>query len=276
MIDLHTHSTASDGECTPTELAQRAAAAGLKAVALTDHDTVAGVAEFSAAAKEVGVEPIAGIEISCSWYDGSLHLLGLLVDPKCPQLIALCERQREERIKRLHRIVANLAKVNIELNPDAVIARADGAPIGRPHIVDELVAIGACENPHDAYQRYLGDGCRTFSRAWQPLPKEAIATVHAAGGIAVHAHPSGFGNRSLSRLRQRSRQLKEVGLDGLEAWYGSYLPEQRQRIADVAKQLDLCTSGGSDFHGDTRNGATLGTPTIDYAILEGLRARQAT
>jgi predicted metal-dependent phosphoesterase TrpH len=274
MIDLHTHSTASDGECTPTELVRRAAAAGLQAIALTDHDTVDGVAEFTAAAEEVGIEAVAGIEISCSWYDGSLHLLGLLIDPKCPELIALCKRQREERTKRLDRIVANLAKVDVHIEADNVRARANGAPIGRPHIADELIAVGACETPHDAYQNYLGDSCRTFSKAWQPLPKEAIAAVHAAGGVAVHAHPAGFGNRSPSRLRQRSRQLKDVGLDGLEAWYGSYLPERRQLIAKVATELDLVTSGGSDFHGDTRNGAPLGTPTIDYAILEGLRERQ--
>lgn len=273
MIDLHTHSTASDGTCSPAAVATQAAELGLQAIALTDHDTVDGLPEFFEAAEAAGIEAVTGIEISCNWYAGSLHMLGLLIDPENTKLKALCVRQKEEREKRLDRIVSNLAEVNVTIDPDNVRRRAGKAPVGRPHIADELIAVGACTDAQDVYNRFLGDSCRTFSKAWLPLPEEAIAVIHGAGGLALQAHPSGFGNRSASRLRQRTRQLMTKGLDGLEAWYGSYSEEQREMIARVASELGLLVSGGSDFHGPERSRCQLGTPVIDYAVLEALKQK---
>ena len=275
MIDLHTHSTASDGSCTPQELVDRAVEVGLQAIALTDHDTVDGIEAFFAAANAAGIEPIAGIEISCSWYAGTLHMLGLLVDPDNAALHAMCARQSVEREKRLDRIVENLAAVDVVLDADSVRARADGAPVGRPHIADELIATGVCSDPQDVYHRFLGDKCTTFTKAWLPMPEEAIAVIHGAGGLALQAHPTGFGTKGASKLRQRTRQLVDKGMDGLEAWYGAYSPAQRDLIAKVAGNLNLVVSGGSDFHGPGRSHACLGDPVIGYNVLQKLKDTRA-
>ena len=274
MIDLHCHSTASDGTCTPSELGQLAADAGLRALALTDHDTVAGIAEFQAAMPSQ-IEAVAGVEISSSWYGGSMHLLGLFIDPDSDVLQTMLEELREQRVRRGKRIVERLASRGCAIDYEEICAEAGGDSIGRPHVASVLVKHGFCSDLRDAFDRYLSDQHVGDIRRWLPLPAEAIEVVHAAGGIVSWAHPSGIHNPPRSRLRRTVSKLKEAGLDAIEAYYAQYSPEQSQMVCEIADEFGLKRTGGSDFHGNNTPGVSLGTGLgnllVPDALLDDLR-----
>jgi predicted metal-dependent phosphoesterase TrpH len=271
MIDLHCHSTASDGTCTPTELGQLAAAAGLRALALTDHDTLAGIAEFQAA-MPAGIEAVAGVEISCSWYGSSMHLLGLFIDPHSKLLQEMLEEQREQRVRRGKRIVARLAERGCAIDYAEVCAEAGGDSIGRPHVARVLVRHGFCSDLRDAFTRFLSDEHVGDIRRWLPLPGEAVALVHAAGGVASWAHPSGVHNPPRSRLRRTVGKLKDAGLDAIEAYYAQYSEAQTRVVCEIADEFGLKRTGGSDFHGDNTPGVTLGIGTGSLCVPDELLA----
>jgi 3',5'-nucleoside bisphosphate phosphatase len=274
MIDLHCHSTASDGSCTPTELGVLAAEAGLRALALTDHDTLSGIPEF-VTAMPAGIEAIAGVEISTSWYGTSMHLLGLLVDPEAPVLCEMLAELREQRIRRGKRIVERLVSRGCAIEYEEVCAEASGDSLGRPHMARVLVRHGYCTDFRDAFTRFLSDEHVGDIRRWLPLPKDAIAAVHAAGGVVSWAHPSGVHKPSRSRLRRTTAKLKEVGLDALETYYAQYSDEQTQTMCEIADEFGLKRSGGSDFHGENTPGVSLGIGTgnlhVPDAVLDDLR-----
>ncbi|MFT5129126.1 MAG: putative metal-dependent phosphoesterase TrpH [Rhodothermales bacterium] len=275
MIDLHCHSTASDGSFSPTELGVLAGQAGLRAIALTDHDTLAGIPEF-VAGMPAGIEAIAGVEISSSWYGTSMHLLGLFVDIENSALLDLLEELREQRIRRGKRIVERLVKQGCAIDYEEVYAEASGDCLGRPHMARVLVRHGYCTDLRDAFDRFLNDQHVGDIRRWLPLPKDAIAAVHAAGGVASWAHPSGVHNPSRSRLRRTVSKLKEAGIDALEAYYAQYTDEQTQVVCEIADEFGLKRSGGSDFHGENTPGVSLGIGKgklhVPDELLEQLRS----
>ncbi len=278
-IDLHTHSTASDGTLAPAELVRAAAAAGLDVVGLTDHDTTAGWAEAEAALPP-GLTLIRGAELSCRWYGVSpgiaLHLLAYLFDPEDPALCAEMARVRVGRRERARRMVDLIRADGIDLDWDEVLADAAGGTVGRPHVARALVRLGLVGTVSEAFApRWLGERYR--------LPKpdldvfHALALVRAAGGVPVVAHP-----RASSRGRvvpdSLIAELAEAGLAGLEADHEDHTPEQRTRVRALAAELGLVVTGASDFHGTNKTvllGANL-TGTGAYRhILDSARGRPA-
>ena len=280
MIDLHLHSTASDGTLSPAALARLAAASGLTAAALTDHDTTAGLGEFLAAAAETpGLRAVPGVELSCSWYSGSMHILGLFINPRCPELAALLGEVRTSRDRRNDAILARLRHLGLHLPEGAVHADAADPVIGRPHIARALVEHGHCRDLPDAFERFLGTGRPACIRRHLPLPETMIRIIHAAGGIAVWAHPLAQLRNSGAKLRQTARVLQNHGLDGMETYYSDYRPEETVLARGIAQQLGLLECGGSDFHGahspGIQPGTGRGTLAVPDAILDALEARVA-
>lgn len=257
MIDLHCHSTASDGSLTPKQLASAAQEAGLAACAICDHDTLAGVHDFIEETS-ASCQLLAGIEISCAWYSATLHLLGLFVDPDNAVLAALVEEIQENRSGRNARLLERLQRVGCELDMADVETFAAGDVIGRPHFAAALVAAGICENLQHAYRDYLSDARLRDLPRWHVLPEKAIEAIHSAGGIASWAHPTGINKPPLSRVRRTARTLRSKGLDAIEAYYSSYSESQHVEMIRLASELGLRITGGSDFHGEHSPGICLG------------------
>jgi len=229
------------------------------ALALTDHDTVGGVPEFLAAAAGGPVRAIGGVEVSCSWYDGTMHLLGLGVDPTVPALRQLLATVQASRGWRNEQILGKLRELGMPLPPATLRAAAGGGVVGRPHIAQALVAAGHCASLQEAFNRFIGHGRSAYVRRWLPLPEAAIRAIHAAGGIAVWAHPTAQMRHSPAKLRQTCRTLLRAGLDAVEAHYPEYAPGEVAMIVTVAAKLGLLVSGGSDFHGSNTPEIRLGS-----------------
>lgn len=266
MIDLHVHSTASDGTRSPEELIVEAETLGLSALALVDHDTLSGLDAFQSAGAAATVAPIPGVELSCSWYGGNLHIVGLFVDPEDGPLQSLLTRVRADRDGRNSKIVEALNEQGIEIDLADVLTRAKGETVGRPHIAAALVERGVCGDVRQAFHQLLGRGKPAFVSRYLPLPQESIRTIHGAGGVAVWAHPLAFSRRSRGQVRAMANQLKQVGLDGLETLYPDHKPDQRRAAQALADDLDLLASGGTDYHGDHSPGVHMGVGYGDLQV----------
>ena len=269
VIDLHSHSTASDGSLSPADLVARAVKDGVSALALTDHDTVAGIDEALSAASAAGLRLVPGVELEISFAPGEFHLLGLeLRDWKGP-LAAVCAGLAESRHERNERIFDRMREAGIE-GDYGELRDASGGVVGRPHIADWLVARKAAKNRQDAFDRYLGKH-RPF---WSPkscLPlDEAVAAVKRAGGLAFVAHPMSL-FVSWARLRLLFGEWKEYGVDGIEAWHPGAREGACARLEKLAREFGFRVSAGSDFHGpgrpERRLGRTAGGRKIDDAYL---------
>lgn len=253
--DLHTHSTASDGVLSPEALVEEAARAGVGALALTDHDTVAGVPAAQRRGSELGVEVIGGVEISVVEEEGrrQLHVLGLGVDPAAPGLDARLDELAAARRERGAEIVRRLRALGVELALERVLARAggDNATIGRPHVARALVDAGRCRTIDEAFDRWLGRGRPAFVPSAELSAFEAIALIHRAGGVASLAHPlRSVGVDAPGGLAAFVSRLVRQGLDALELWHPGHGPSERKRIRGQLNRFDLLATGGSDFHGD--------------------------
>jgi predicted metal-dependent phosphoesterase TrpH len=270
MIDLHLHTTASDGLLRPRLLVQRAAAAGLTTIAITDHDTVGGVREAVEAGAELGVRVVPGIEITAVENHRDVHVLGYFLDPDNPVLTTFLQAQRSDRIRRVREIGSRLAGLGyrIEIEPLLAAAAHSSRSIGRPAIADALVAGGHTVDRNEAFARLLGRGCPAF------VPRTGVAgavvteTVHAAGGVASLAHPGIAADDALIE------SLAARGLDAIEVWHSDHTPQQQTHYAALADRLGIAKSGGSDYHGDglhraCRLGGVL-LPPAEFARLEGL------
>ncbi len=278
MIDLHTHSTASDGTLSPTQLLQQADENGLTAVALTDHDTVAGLDEFSAASRNhPSVVAVPGVEIAGHYHSSSLHIVGLWVDWHLPVLDALLKNVRRNRRIRNQQILEELDRLGVPIEEKTVAEVAGGEVVGRPHIAAALVHHRHVETSKQAFEQFLGGGSPAYVQRQLPSPAEVIATIHEAGGTAVWAHPLGMRSWPLSKLQNVLKQLLNAGIDGIEGLYSEYTPEQEALLQKLAADYDLLLSGGSDFHGDNMPGISLGTGhgnlMIPDAWLSPLRQR---
>ncbi|PYP78435.1 MAG: hypothetical protein DMD35_11485 [Gemmatimonadetes bacterium] len=251
VVDLHMHSTASDGSRAPAEVVRAAKRAALAAIALTDHDTVAGLAEARAVGAELGVRVVNGVELSAVEGETETHLLGLHLRDT-----AVLERGlgalREMRGRRAARIVELLQSQGVQVTLDDVLLQAGTGAIGRPHVARALVADGWATDVRDAFDRYLGAGRPAYVAKDQLGMREAIAMVHDAGGLAILAHPGAGGTR------ERVEALVALGLDGVEVKHPSHSPQDVARLRTFVDQMGLIPSGGSDWHGAADGPRTIG------------------
>lgn len=249
MVDLHLHSTASDGQYTPAQLMELARQAGVTTLALTDHDTTAGLAEAAAAAQQLGLCFIPGIELDCSHpaVGGRFHILGYGIDAAHPALAYCCQNFAQQRWERADRIFTWLAQLGMPLDRNAVEEKASGV-IGRPHFARAMVEAGYVSNVREAFDKYLDtDEFRAIDRP-KPHPKEAITMIRDAGGIPVLAHPNQLKLLDIT-LEALLVELICCGLRGLECWYSTYTDMDTVQYLTLAARLGLCTTAGSDFHG---------------------------
>lgn len=247
-IDLHAHSTASDGTESPAELVAAARAAGLTTLAITDHDTTAGWGEAAEAAIREGIELVRGIEISCSRNYRSIHLLGYLPDPDDPRLAIELARARDSRVNRMDRMIQRMADDGIPVTVEEVRAQlAPGATLGRPHLADALVANGVVPTRDEAFRDLLHDGSKYYVGHYAPDPVAAIKLVRAAGGVSVLAHP--FAMRTATISDDMVQELSDAGLAGLEAHHRDHEPADVERAVRLAERHDLVLTGSSDYHG---------------------------
>lgn len=273
MIDLHLHTNASDGRLTPGELVERAVAAGLGVMAVTDHDTVKAVDEVTALAAACRIRVIPGVEITAVEAARDVHLLAYFVDHRDETFLSFLARQRGFREERAREIGRRLSACGVPIDADALIDRARQVPgktIARPSIARALVRAGHVGSVQEAFDRWLGTGQPAFVPRLGPSPVEVIRVVHAAHGIVSFAHPG------VTRKDHLIAPLAEAGLDALEIHHSDHLPEVREFYRTVARALGLATSGGSDFHGTGETRATLGLVHLPADEFAGLEARAAS
>jgi 3',5'-nucleoside bisphosphate phosphatase len=271
-IDLHTHSTASDGTEAPSVVVQRAVEAGLTTVALTDHDTTLGWDEAADAARAHGIRLVRGIEVSCRRRGRSIHLLAYLPDPADAELVAELERARDSRDTRLDRMVGLMAADGIPVTVESVRAEVDeGATAGRPHIADALVTAGVVEHRDEAFARWLGNDGPYYVGHYAPDPVRAVELVRAAGGVPVIAHPW---SRTRGRVLEDAlvEEMAAAGLAGLEVRHRDHDPEAVRHLSALARSLGLLATGSSDYHGEGKLNR-LGEHTTDPAVLEAIEGQ---
>lgn len=277
MIDLHVHSTFSDGSLTPEDLIHEAARVGLSAIALTDHDTTAGVPRLTAAAAATSVRPIAGVEISADVKSGTMHMLGYMVDPVDQTLMERLKWLREGREVRNAEILGKLNNLGFGLTWEEVAAFAGEDVVGRPHFAQALLARNLVKDKNEAFDKYLGKGKPAYADRRRMTPENSIQLIRGAGGIPVLAHPFTL-NLSAEALKKLVAQLRDWGLGGIEVFYSEHTPQMVSQYLNLARELDLVTTGGSDFHGamnpDIKLGSGFGSLHVPDEIVEQLDRRR--
>jgi len=261
FVDLHMHSTASDGSRAPGDVVREAKRIGLCAIALTDHDTLDGLAEAEAVGRELGIRVVRGVELSAVEGDVETHILGLHLNDATEleaQLVAL----REMRRTRAQRIVAKLNDLGVRVEFASVLEQSAGGAIGRPHVARALIAEGWAVDFRDAFERYLGNGKPAYVSKDRLAVRDAIDLIHGAGGIAVLAHPSSGGTR------ERVEAFVRDGIDGVEVRHPSHSSEDIARLGALVEHFSLVPSGGSDWHGATDGPRLLGMMRVPRAWLE--------
>lgn len=255
-IDLHTHSTASDGTLTPTELMRAAKAAGLSAIALTDHDTFEGLPEARAEAERQGVELVPGCELSLDYGGLPTHLLALFVDERPGHVVHELTRVRVARANRNAVMLEKLKAVGVHLRREDVERHATGV-VGRPHMAQAMLAAGVVKSFEEAFTRFLGSSGLAYVPKVKLTPAEAIGAIHADGGLAVLAHPYLLSQQP-RHIEAMLLDLTGMGLDGVEVYYTEHSDKYTALMAELAQRLGLLMSGGSDFHGSVKPGVALG------------------
>lgn len=268
-IDLHLHTTHSDGSHSPAEVLEFAKAAGVTALAITDHDIVSGLPEAMEAGSRLGIEVIPGVEISSRYGDSELHILGYCIDWRQPRLSERMRSLRESRHQRNPRIIERLNELGLDVTYQEVRDLAGTESVGRPHIARVLMNKKLVSSAKEAFNRYLAEGRPAFVPRELPEPTEAVRWIREAGGIAVLAHPTWVKESAegLSRLVER---LKDAGLGGIEVHYSTHNAKQTEEYLNLAKRLELLITGGSDFHGVTKPDIYVGTGRGDLKVSETL------
>ena len=272
MIDLHTHTTASDGRCTPSELVSCAAAAGVRVLSVTDHDTVAAWEATSTACAAAGIELVPGIEITAIVDGADVHVLGYFIDVRAPALQAFLAEQRLRRINRVRQMLDRLRSFGIHLDADAILQPGIDDPskaAGRPWIARALVAGGHVKTTSEGFERWLSRGRPAFVSRLGARPEEVFARIREAGGLSSLAHPGLLGRD------ESIAGFAADGLDALEAYHPDHDPESTLRYLALADRLRLAVSGGSDYHADQAHGAAgPGSVSLPRETYEQLKARR--
>ena len=254
LIDLHTHSTSSDGTDSPTELVNRAISKKIDVLALTDHDTTRGWDEalntLLSHPSKTSMQLVQGAEISCQDSDGiSIHMLGYMFDTEYQPLLEVLERTRENRVSRMERIIARLNEAGIEISLEDVHAQRKGdATLGRPHLADALVARGHVASRDEAFAALLHNKSKFYINHYSPSPTEVIRLIKSAGGVAVIAHPLASQRGRTIRI-ELMEQLVEAGLDGIEIYHRDHSDDEKVQLLQIAKENELIVTGSSDYHG---------------------------
>jgi hypothetical protein len=278
LVDLHVHSSVSDGAYLPREVVRQAKEVGLKAIALTDHDTTAGTAEALAAGAEFGIEVIPAVEISAEFEDGACHILGYFIDPEDARLTSALVEARSGRQKRNRDILLRLAALGMPLTMDEVTREVTGGVVTRAHFAAALIRKGYVRSWDEAFDKYLSRGKPAFVYRQRLEPEEAIRAVRAAGGLAVLGHPRQL-NRSLAETDQWMERLARAGLDGVETQTPDHSANLGRHYLETAERLGLLETGGTDWHGredaDIRLGLGRGAMAVHYTIVEKMKDRLA-
>jgi 3',5'-nucleoside bisphosphate phosphatase len=268
LIDLHLHTTVSDGRCTPRELVERAAVARLTVMAVTDHDTVAGVAEVQQHAAAAGIEAIAGIEITAIERGADVHMLAYFIDPAHAELATFLERQRASRLDRVSQIATRLQALGkpIDVAPLLADAASSGRSVGRPQIARAMIAAGYVADMRDAFEHWLGHHAPAYVTRTGPGPEQVIEVVHRSHGLISLAHPG------RTKIDLRIPHLVDAGLDAIEVYHSDHDGSMVRRYTVMAGELGVLMTGGSDFHGDPARGLSPGSSTLPRAQWERLSA----
>lgn len=276
MIDLHTHSTESDGTLSPQELMQLASDTGLSAIALTDHDTVNGLAKAKPVAEKLGIELVPGIELSTDFNGTEVHMLGFYIDDTNPAFLAKLQEFIESRDLRNEKMAFLLQKEGFDITLDKLYQEYPESVITRAHFARYLVEHGFVKDRDTVFRKYLGDNCRCYVPREKITPFEAIDLIHLGCGLAFFAHPV-LCHMNHDRLRFFIRDLKDAGLTGMEAIYSMNTPGDERNMKKLATEFDLLISGGSDFHGENKPYIHLGTGkgnlNIPNTILDNIKNR---
>jgi predicted metal-dependent phosphoesterase TrpH len=275
-IDLHTHSSVSDGTDTPAELVAKARGVGLDVVGLTDHDTFDGLDEAVAAGKRLGVEVVRGMELSCSRRGNSVHVLAYGADPADSELAAEMARVRDGRLGRLAGVLAKLAALGVPVSEAEVMAQVGDSPsIGRPHIADALIQAGHVRDRQEAFDRFLADGGPAHVPRYTIELERGIDLIHQAGGLAVIAHPWGRGREHVLPPSALQALARDHGLDGIEVDHQDHDVVTRGRLRALADSSGLLATGSSDYHGTGKLDHDLGCNTTDPEVFSEMRRRLA-
>lgn len=274
QVDLHVHSTYSDGTDTPKELVKKAALKGLSAIALTDHDTVEGVCEALQAGPEYGVEVIPGVELSTSFGNSEVHIVGLFINYNDSSLQSRLSQLKDTRINRNRIMCERFLDYNIEVSYDEMLSMYPDSVITRAHFADYLLKKGYIKSRNEAFERFIGDHGPCYVPREKISPNEAIQLIKQSGGVAVLAHPVLYhlGN---DRMNELINLLCDAGLDGIEAIYSTYSLGDELSVRNIASKYNLLISGGSDYHGknkpDIELGVGRGRLFVPYEVLSNLR-----
>ncbi|NIT37373.1 MAG: PHP domain-containing protein [candidate division Zixibacteria bacterium] len=271
-VDLHIHTTFSDGSLTPAEVVWRAVDLGLAAIAITDHDGVDGNAEAFAEGAQNGLEVITGVEISCDFTPANVHVVGLFIDPTNEGLAEALADVREYRKRRNPKILAKLAELGMAIDLEEVAAKAKGKTIGRPHIAEVMVDKAYVADFQEAFEKYLAHNKPAYVPRRRISAEEGVDLIHGAGGLAFLAHPGVYAlpPRILENVVFK---LARVGLDGVEVYYSDHLPTDTAFLKRLVDEYDLLAGGGTDFHGAAKPGVEVGIGRGDLKIPYELVAR---
>jgi predicted metal-dependent phosphoesterase TrpH len=269
VIDLHLHTTASDGTDAPAELVRACRDAGITTLAVADHDTTAALASVALEARGAGIAHVPGIEITAAWQGSDVHVLGYFIDPGSPVLKSFLNAQIEDRIRRARAMGERLAALGVPIDMEALIARLRGRPVLRPHFAQALVAARHVDSEREAFDRFVGEGRPAYVARQGATPAEVVGIIRKAGGMSSMAHPG------VTKQDGLIPALASAGLDALEAYHTDHSAEDTARYVALAGQLGLAVTGGSDYHG-ARSGHSNGfgrvvLPAGDFAELRRRR-----
>ncbi len=274
MIDLHAHTTASDGTLSPNDLVILAKEHGIEAIAVTDHDTVEGISEAIATGEREGIEVITGLELSVEHNPGSMHILGLLIDHENDRLNESLREIQASRSTRNPKIIEKLNEFGLNLSIEEVEKISGGGQLGRPHIAAALIKKGYVRTVQEAFDKYLKKGASAYFERRRLTREETVNMIHGAGGLVIIAHPGtlGVNGQQLDSLLQ---ELKDVGFDGIEVFYNNHSQVEEDRLMQAADKLGFLISGGTDFHGENKPaikiGVGYGNMAIPYEVLQEMK-----
>ena len=274
MIDLHAHTTASDGTMSPDDLVILAKKHGIEAIAITDHDTVEGIPEALAAGEREGIEVIPGLELSVEHNPGSMHILGLFIDHENEQLNESLREIQASRATRNPKIIEKLNEFGLNVSMEEVEKISGGGQLGRPHIAAALIKKGYVRTVQEAFDKYLKKGASAYFERQRLTREETVDMIHGAGGLVIIAHPGtlGVNGQQLDSLLQK---LKDVGFDGIEVFYNNHSQVEEDRLMQAADKFGFLISGGTDFHGENKPaikiGVGYGNMAIPYEVLQEMK-----